>query len=327
MPNNASNAVPISTPFITGPFRGITGVKDMSGGGMNLYTAETDQRAMVGSRCITIDGRVYKYCRTGTTYGVLPEVGAYNANNVSGLVGATNTTCTVSSHAAPAQVGPASGKVGCYCITVTMGETDGGITQIEKVLKDELVGGYAIIGNGSAQHPCTRMIVANDALDEDVAEVTTFNIWLDGPLTQTIEGSSRDVGTTCITAATTFIEILANPYNNMVGGTAYGTDAGFVSFLCMPEVRITDTEVAAQYALGNYWFFWGQTWGPRWITSNSITNQAAHDRTLYFADNGSIVAGTTASTTAPLYQKAGFAMEATATSQPGPPLVMLQISI
>jgi hypothetical protein len=331
MTNYATNAAKITTPFQIGPFYGINSVKDLSGSGMGLYTAETTQRAMVGARCISEDGRVWKYCRTGTTYGVLPAVGAYNANMISGLVGATATTCTVTSAVAPTQLGDATGKVGCNCITVTMGETAGGVTQIEKVLKDELVGGYAIIGDGGSQHPCTRMIIANDPLDEDVAgiwgaaETTTFNIYLDGPLTQTIDGSSRDVGTTCITAATTYIEILLSPYCNMVGGTDYAANAGYVTFLCMPEVRITSAEVAAQYALGNYWFFWGQTWGPRWITSNSITNQVANDRSLYFVGNGSVAAGTTATTT--LYQRAGFCMEATASSQPGLPLCMLQLSI
>lgn len=257
-----------------------------------------------GTRRITWDGQVFKYAKAFTG-GVASEFGAANihgggaGNNTTGP-----TSNTISSHLAVTQVDLATGLAGCSVITVPIhtgdyhGEIGDGI-----VAANELVGGYAIINNGTSQHPDFRRIIANTACEAGTG--STIQITLDGPLF------------TAITVGTTYIEILANPYNKMVSGNVQ--NGGYVSFLGVPVITVA--------TLYNFWL---KTWGPTWITSDGATNNQGSDREVYFQNNGSIVSGydVTYVTSHPLgLQRAGFSMEKTSSGYSGPPLVMLQVSI
>ena len=311
MSNNATNANPISFPYnFSRPpvqIEFLNGIRDMTLSGMGPYVAETTQRFAYGTRGLTWDGRVFRYGKA-FTYGVCSSIGAANVHGGGAGSNTTGpTTNTISSHAAPTQVGDASGLAGCSVVTVAIhtgdyhGEIGDGI-----VAKDELVGGYVVIGNGTAQSPDFRGIVGNSACT--ASTTSTIQLYLDGPIF------------TAITAATTNIEVLANPYTKLVCGAnyagTYGAGNGYVSFLGIPAV-----DAATLYS------FWLQTWGPCWGTSAGATNNGANDRELYFATNGSLISGADLTYAGASYQRAGFAMEKTSSGYSGPPLVMLQISV
>jgi hypothetical protein len=302
MSNNASNAAPVSFQynFARPPVQleFLNGVRDFTLSGMGPYVAETTQRFAYGAPAITWDGRLYRYCYAGTG-GVASEFGAVNGhgggagNNTTGA-----TSNTISSATAPAQVGDASGVAGSTCITVKIysgsfhGEIGNGL-----VAKDELVGGYAIVGNGTSQHPDVRGIVGNTAIGTASAS-GTIQVYLDGPIFQTI------------TAGTTNIEVLANPYSKVINGNV--DNSGYATVVCVPAVT-----AAATYS------FWGQRRGPCWVTSSGNTNYAINSRSLYFLTNGSIGSGDALTYAGKAYQYAGYALEKTASAQSGPPLVFL----
>jgi hypothetical protein len=252
-------------------------------------------RYNIGDRVVTPDGRVFRYSLAAATCD--PEFGAYN-----GLKTITNAV-------APAQVDPTSpnvlgyvptaGKVGSTAVTITVGATDGSLGT-GRVAVDELRGGYIVIGNGTSQHPQMRGIIGNDVLTTAGGSV---NVFLDAPLI------------TAVTVGTTNLETLLNPYANVKGDQAGGA---YVSFLGVPAVRAT---------VGQY--FWLQTWGPVWITSDDTTGAAANGREIYFVNNGSVVSSDKLvdGATNVLYQRAGVAIDASSTGASNAPIVMLQISI
>jgi hypothetical protein len=262
-----------------------------------LYQASTvkQSRYNIGDRVVTPDGRVFRYSLAAGTCN--PEVGAYNPIH------------TITNAVAPAQSvinGPVlnqfgssttvtAGSVGANVVTMTVAATDGAASD-GVVAADELRGGYIVIGNGVGQHPQMRGIIGNSAV---AANGGSCDVYLDAALI------------TAVTVGTTNIETMLNPYANLKGDNA-GT--GYVSFLGIPAVQAT---------VGQY--FWLQTWGPVWITSDGDTGDDNLDRNIYFEVNGSLKSATNA-TDKTLQQKAGVTMDASAANLTSGPFVMLQIS-
>jgi hypothetical protein len=207
--------------------------------------------------------------------------------------GAVNNVAALVSAAAPAQASGA-GSIGDVKVTVTVG-SGAGVTSNGAVAADELIGGYVWIGNGTSQHPQCRYITGNTVVAAGGGVCTlTLDHALIGAVTQSV----------------TYIEAFYNPYAHMTNGNV--TNSGYASVLGVP----TATATAAQY-------FWLQTWGPVWITSDGNTGKAANGRDLYFLTNGSIVGAS--STTYAGNQRAGYAMDMSTGAASNSPLCMLQL--
>ena len=274
-------------------------VADQSNWGFINDVSTTKHRTYnLGDRVVTPDGRVFRYAKAGVG-GVASEFGA------SQLVALKNITNAV----APAQVNPTSailgvvptsGVIGSTVVTITVGASDG-VAANGALALDELAGGYIVIGNGTSQHPQMRGILGNDVL---AAGGGSVNVYLDAPLTA------------AVVVSTTNIEAMLNPYANMVSGNVGGN--GYQSFLGIPATTAT---------VGQY--FWLQTWGPCWITSDGTTGAAVNGRELFFMNNGSVVSSDKVvdGATNVLYQRAGFAIDNSSAGASNGPFAMLQISI
>jgi hypothetical protein len=262
-----------------------------------LYRASTviDPRYNVGDRCVTPDGRVFRYSKAAATCD--PEFGAY-----TGLKTVTNAVAPAQSvisgpilNQLGSSVTQTAGQVGVNVVTMTMAAGDGSLgTGV--VAADELRGGYIVIGNGVNQHPQMRGIIGNSAV---AAGGGSCDVYLDASIV------------TAVTVGTTNIETFLNPYANMKGDQA---GSAYVTFLGVPAIRATVGQ-----------FFWLQTWGPCWVTSDGLTADDANDRTVYFATNGSLKSRTEVA--GDLYQPAGVVMDASSAGASNAPFVMLQISI
>jgi hypothetical protein len=254
-----------------------------------LYTVSSvkDPRYNVGDRVETGDGRVFRYALANGT--VNTEWGAYKAKK-------TNTVAVAPTQATAASLNStlAAGVVGSRHVTVTI-DTEIGVLTTGVLSANELVGGYIVIGNGSAQHPQMRAIVSHPALAT-----------AGGALTLTLDAALI----TAVTAATTTIELMECPFYNL---KADGSGGDYVTFIGMP---------AANAVSGQY--FWVQTWGPCWITSDGNTCDSARDRTLVFVGNGSIVSSND-QTMESGFQLAGVALDMSGSGASNAPIVLLQI--
>lgn len=262
-----------------------------------LYVASSTINPLyrVGDRVTTPDGRVFRYSKAnGIQY---PQGGSYNPLK------------TIDVAVAPAQA-TGAGLVGSRTLTITKAAT-AGVAGDGVIAENELAGGYVVIGNGSGQAPQMRGIVANPASAAGAASLT---ITLDAAITPLyISGTAYQL----VTVGTTTIETYYNPYANLKNGLVTSTD--YASFLGVPAVYCTTGQ-----------YFWLQTWGACWITSNSVTCDQANDRDIYFVGNGSVVSGYDVTFTAdhPLkFQKAGYALDASSSGSSNAPMVMLQISL
>ena len=265
-----------------------------------LYQASTVQNPKfnIGDRIVTPDGRVFRYALAAATCD--PEFGTYQplktipnavapAQSViqGPLLGPTGASVTI-----------AAGAVGSNAVTITVGASAGAAAN-GAIAADELRGGYIVIGNGTSQHPQMRGIVGNTAV---AAGGGTSDLYLDASLT------------TAVTVGTTNLETMLNPYANVKGDQAGGA---YVSFVGIPAVRAT---------VGQY--FWLQTWGPVWITSDGLTADDADDRIVYFKTNGSLSSRMEITEGShPVYQPAGFCIDASSAGSSNAPMVMLQLSI
>lgn len=210
-------------------------------------------------------------------------------------VGAYQPITTITNAVLPTQVSPASAAVGSDVVTVTVGATDGAASD-GVVAADELRGGYVVLGNGSAQHPQMRYILGNTAVASGGG---TSNLTLDAPLNL------------ALTVSTSNVEVLMNPYDNLKGDNSGGS---YVTFMGVPARVATSGQ-----------YFWLQTWGPCWITSDGNTCDGASDRMIYFVANGSVVSGADA-TIENGYQFAGVAMDASSSGNSNAPFVMLMVA-
>ena len=259
-----------------------------------LYMASTTKtpKFNIGDRVVTPDGRVFRYALAGGT--IQPEFAV------------CNNTFSTTNAVAPAQVAPtspvilgiplSSGSSGDYSVTVTIAAGDGQAAN-GAVAQDELKGGFIVIGNGTNQHPMTRGILGNEAV---AAGGGAINVYLDGALTR------------AVVPGTDNIEAYFNTYGNVqsmnVVNSAYVTCIG---------------AAAAPATTGQY--FWVQTWGNVWLTSNNLTGEAANGRDIYINTDGS-VRGQTGPTYAG-YQRIGTGLDKSTSTASNGPEIMLQISI
>jgi len=210
--------------------------------------------------------------------------------------GAVTTLKTITVAVAPAQA-VGAGAVGNHKVTLTVASGDGA-AGTGLLAEDELKGGTVVIGNGSAQHPQMRGILGNTAV---AAPGGVCTLTLDAALT------------IAVTVNTTTIETLCNPYATVV----LTNDASYQTFIGVPCVVAT---------VGQY--FWLQTKGKCWITSDTHTCDQAYDRDIYFVGNGSVVSGYDVPYTSShplMYQKAGVAVDVSGSSASNAPMVNLQL--
>ena len=251
----------------------------------------------VGDRVDLPDGRVFRLAMAGGT--VYTEFGCADAH-------ATNANAAAPTQQSLADLGitfdvasntPAPGAIGSKYVTATIASPFG-YTGDGSLLENELCGAYIVIGNGISQHPQMRQITRHAAL----ASAGSLTVELDAALT------------TAVTVGATRIEIMSNPYYGLTYSTSVGA---YATFRGMPAIGAT---------VGQY--FWVQTKGACWITSNSTTCDQANDRDIYFVNGGSVVSGydVTYTSSHPLmYQKAGVAMDASSSGNSNAPFVNLQL--
>ena len=225
----------------------------------------------------------------GRTY-----VYSHAGGTVNPEVGAYKNKKSNTNAVAPVQA-TGAGVEGSYTVTVTI-DTHIGVLATGVLSENELTGGYIVIGNGTSQHPQFRMIMSHPALTTTGGSLT---LTLDSPL-------ESDV-----TAATTNIELWENPYSYLLADNSGGDYVTFVG---------VSTVVAAS---GEY--FWLQTWGPCWITSDGNTCDSVRDRTIVFVGNGSVLSSNDVTVESGL-QIAGVALDTSSSGSSNGPLVMLQIS-
>jgi hypothetical protein len=266
-----------------------------------LYTASTTKpdKFNVGDRVVTPDGRAFRLgLAAGTVY---PEVGVCDPD------------FSITNAVAPAQVNPTSpniwgltqtsGQVGDYCVTITVGATDGKAGD-GVIAADEMRGGYIVINNGSTQKPQNFGILGNDAR---AAGGGSMNVYLDGPIQPIVIGSTNYTG---VVVGTTTIEAYLNPYGNITD--MYALNSAYVTCLGFVNVKAT---------VGQY--VWVQTGGPRWMTSDNNTGKIAGGRDIYVASNGSVVSQNATFT---CKQRIGTALDKSASGTSNGPLCLLQIS-
>jgi hypothetical protein len=257
-----------------------------------LYKASTTKDSVynVGDRVETPDGRGFRYSYAGGTCATEWGAGNEKKSNAVAVAPAQATAA-----AANDGTGLAAGVVGSRCVSVTVASPFG-YTGDGTLAVDELKGGYIVIGNGSGQHPQMRMITGNPAL----ATAGICRIYLDAPLT------------TAVTVGTTTIEMIANPYYGLIGD---GGGGEYVMWMGVPAVGAT---------VGQY--FWVQTKGPCWVTSDGATCNSALDRTLVWAGNGSVVSSDDI-TLESGFQIAGVAIDASSSGASNAPFINLQMDI
>ena len=159
--------------------------RDFTGDNMlGIYTAETTQRFIPGTKYIAWDGREFRYAKSGSAviaseacYFAATGYTAITAFAVAGVIGDTSITVPAATHAALA--------------------------------KDELAGGYILIFTGGSDNQDNqfRGIIGNDAA---VANAL-FKVYMDGPLTSTV------------VVTTSSCETYQNPWMNMTHTTGSST--------------------------------------------------------------------------------------------------------
>jgi hypothetical protein len=207
-------------------------------------------------------------------------------------VGSALTSLAVA--VAPAQDSTlgATGAIGAKAVTITLNGTTSGLAGDGVIAEDELRGGRVVIGNGSNQLPQMRTILGNTAVG---SAGTTCTLFLSRALN------------VAITVGTTTIETQRNVYAYAVAGS----DGGYTSFFGIPCAAAT---------VGQY--FWAQTRGKCWITSDGNTCNSAQDRTIVFVANGSVVSSNDVTVESGL-QIAGYASDASSSGSSNAPFVQL----
>lgn len=169
--------------------------------------------------------------------------------------------------------------------------------------EDDYKGGHVILGHNSSATTQNRGIIASSATDSD------------GYVKLTLDGKLQ-IG---LTAGTSGIEVMKSIYSSVAQGDGSGHSAsGYKASVCVPCVYVATT--AGEY-------FWGQTWGPIWLTPGATGYGAtANERMLIFDGYGSVQDFTTVNHTgAEGYQLAGFLLDNTSSPEDCS-FVMLQIS-
>jgi hypothetical protein len=256
----------------------------------NILASDALPKYPIGTKFVN-GLRTYYYCKASGT--VNTEWGAYKAKKTNTVaVAPTQATAAAQAAAYPGETLAAGAAGSCY-VTVTI-DTEIGVLTTGVLSENELAGGFIVVGNGSSQHPQMFQIVSHPALATAGGSLT---LKLDMPLA------------TAVTAATTTIELMECPFYNL---KADGSGGDYVTFLGMPAANAADGE-----------YFWLQTRGPCWITSDGNTCDSAKDRTLVWQGNGSIVSSNDI-TVESGFQIAGVAIDMSGSGASNAPMVDLQ---
>jgi len=246
--------------------------------------ADTVQRHPLGHFIDTEDGSRFRYVYVGTG-GLQSEFGCFFAYK------------TVANAVVPTQTAGSVTK-GSYKLTVTIDTAAGPASGAFAENSPYLIGGYAVIGNGTLQHPQMRRIVGNIGATTGSGGTTT--LVFDEPLDTTV------------VVNTTNVEVMLNRYSYVT--SAFITAASYGTFIGMPAVTCD----AGSYA-------WVQTRGPCWITSDGNTCDSALDRRVYFFDDGSCRSGNDVTGDVNVMQFAGNAMDASSSGASNAPFVWLEM--
>lgn len=270
-------------------FPGVGGAIAEVGAG-TPYEVDTVQKYPVG----TILRRGFKtFVYSYANGDVHTYWGVYKKKKTNTVAAApTQATAAAQAAAYPGET-LAAGAVGSRYVTVTIDQVIGHLAT-GVLWANELAGGEIVIGNGVNQYPQQRTIVSHPAL----AAHGSLTVKLDAPLERVC------------TAGTTTIELMESPFTYVKGD---GLSDGFDTFLGM----------ATAEAVAGEWV-WVQTYGPRWITSDGHTCDAAMDRAIVFVANGSVVSAADV-TVESGFQLAGFAMDSSSSGSSNAPMVFLTL--
>lgn len=236
--------------------------------------------------------RTYFYAYASGTCN--SEWGCYKAKKTNtNAVAPTQATAAAQAIAYPGET-LAAGVVGSKYVTVTI-DTEIGVLATGVLSANELAGGFIVVGNGSSQHPQMFQIVSHPALATAGGSLTLL---LDQALI------------TAVTAATTNIELMENPFYCIKGD---GSGGDYVTFL----------GVCAPPAVASGEYFWLQTRGPAWVTSDGNTCDSAQDRTIVWVGNGSVVSSNDI-TMESGFQIAGRALDMSGSGASNAPFIFLE---
>jgi hypothetical protein len=263
-----------------------------------LYRASTviDPRWNVGDRVVTPDGRVFRYAKAGGTIHTEFAVCSPFLSITNAVAPAQSTINGPILNQLGGSVTQTAGQVGVAVVTLTVASGDG-FLGTGAIAADELRGGFVVIGNGTSQHPQTRGIIGNSVV---AAGGGSCDVYLDASLT------------TAVTVGTTNIEAYLPLYGNVQSMNT--VNSAYVTCIGAAAVEATS---------GQYFFV--QTWGNVWLTSNNATGEAANGRDIYVNTDGSVRGQT--STTYAGYQRIGTGLDKSASNASNGPNIMLQISI
>jgi len=266
---------------------GLGGAEASVGAG-TPYGVDTTPKYPIGT-IIRRGFKTFVYCYAG---GVCTTgVGVYKSKKTNACAVAPVQKTAASMAADYPGETLAAGAKGSRYVTITIDAVIGHL--VTGVLwANELAGGDIVISNTT--QPQQRTIVSHPAL----AAAGALTVKLDAPLSRA-----------CV-AATTYIENMDNIFAYVKADNAGGP---YVSFLGVP------TDVAAS----GEWF-WMQTYGPCWMTSNSNTCDSALDRTLVFVGNGTVVSSNDI-IVEDGFQIAGFALDSSSVGASNAPMVFLTI--
>lgn len=170
--------------------------------------------------------------------------------------------------------------------------------------KDEYKGGHAILGHNSDPTLQNRGIVGNDKAATVAGVSNVVKIDLDFPLQ------------IALVAATSGIEVSKSIYSNVKK-----PDDWHFTVVCVPCVYVATN--AGEY-------FWGQTWGPVWLTPAATgfgngSAGAGHEREVYFHAEGSLWENYLNYNGSYSLQRAGYILDYTGSPE-DTSLIMLQLA-
>ena len=254
----------------------------------SLHETSTTQLYDLGTKYVFND-KVFKHFRTNTGGSLSAQRGAMNQNAI--VVAYTTLSYPV---AAAPTVAAAVGATSVYVVKAG-------------VAKDDYKYGHVILGHNSDATCQNRGIIGNDASATVAGVANVVKIDLEFPLH------------TALVAGTSGIEVMKSIYGNVAQGTGVGVASElWKAVVCVPCIYIATTALE---------YFWGQTWGPVWLTPGAAGYGAtASERLLVFDGYGSVQDFTTVNITGVKgYQIAGFLLDSTVAPEDCS-FVMLQIS-
>jgi len=255
------------------------------------YEVDTVQKFPIGTRLCLGDRSFYYAYASGTC---TPNVLAYKAKKTNTVaVAPTQATAAAQAAAYPGETLAAGVALSRY-VTVTI-DTEIGVLTTGVLSANEMAGGYIVIGNNGTGGPQMRRIVSHPALTTTGGSLT---MKLDAPLFASL------------TAASSTIEFMENPFYCLKADNAGGD---YVAYIGVPTV----TAASGQY-------FWLQTWGPCWVTSNSNTCDSALDRMIAVVGDGS-VRSVTDVTVENGTQVIGYALDMSGSASSNAPFVYLML--